>query len=177
MEIILIKPVRAVGRIGDLVKVKNGFGRNYLIPQNLAVRATEANKQLIESKKAEFEAKNLQARIIADTNSQLIAGQEIMLVKTSSGDGRLFGSITNKEIAAALTKLCSYNVSHSNVLLEGSIKSVGVFTVQIMLHAEVTVSVIVAVGRSEAEASKALEEYKAAKEAAENPAPLAAEIV
>jgi large subunit ribosomal protein L9 len=164
MEVILVKPVRKVGKIGELIRVKNGFARNYLIPKNLAIRATETNKQLIEKKKAEFEAKNTQARLEAESIAKMVVDKELIFIKQSSDDGRLFGSVTNKEIASALTKLVSYNISYSNIPIEAQIKSTGVFIVEIMLHAEVTVPVLIVVARSESEANNALRTHKASIE-------------
>lgn len=164
MEIILVKPVKKVGKIGEIIKVKNGFGRNYLIPKNLAIRATDANKQLIEKNKANFETKNMQARLEAESIAKMIADKELIFIKQSSDDGRLFGSLTSKEIASAITKLVSYNISYANVQIESQIKSTGVFTVEIMLHAEVTVPVLIVVARSESEANNALMAHKASIE-------------
>ncbi|WP_347939215.1 50S ribosomal protein L9 [Rickettsia oklahomensis] len=160
MEIILIKPVRKLGKIGDILKVADGFGRNYLLPQKLAIRATETNKELIVKQKHEFEAKDKQIREEVEKINALIKDQKLVFIRQTSDDGKLFGSVTNKEIADKLSENVSYNIIHSNIVLDKKIKSIGVYTVEIRLHAELNSIVTVIVARSESEAQDYLREQK-----------------
>ncbi|AJQ51407.1 MAG: 50S ribosomal protein L9 [Rickettsia conorii subsp. raoultii] len=160
MEIILIKPVRKLGKIGDILKVADGFGRNYLLPQKLAIRATEPNKELIVKQKNKFEAKDKQIREEVEKINALIKDQKLVFIRQTSDDGKLFGSVTNKEIADKLSESVSYNISHSNIILDKQIKSTGIYTVEIRLHAELNAIVTVIVARSESEAQDYLREQK-----------------
>lgn len=160
MEIILIKPVRKLGKIGDMLKVADGFGRNYLLPQKLAIRATEPNKELIVKQKHEFEAKDKQIREEVEKINALIKDQKLVFIRQTSDDGKLFGSVTNKEIADKLSENVSYNIAHSNIILDKQIKSTGIYTVEIRLHAELNAIVTVIVARSESEAQDYLREQK-----------------
>ncbi len=160
MEIILIKPVRKLGKIGDMLKVADGFGRNYLLPQKLAIRATEPNKELIVKQKHEFEAKDKQIREEVEKINALIKEQKLVFIRQTSDDGKLFGSVTNKEIADKLSENVSYNIAHSNIILDKQIKSIGIYTVEIRLHAELNAIVTVIVARSESEAQDYLREQK-----------------
>ncbi|AFC73734.1 50S ribosomal protein L9 [Rickettsia montanensis] len=160
MEVILIKPVRKLGKIGDILKVADGFGRNYLLPQKLAIRATEPNKELIVKQKHEFEAKDKQIREEVEKINALIKDQKLVFIRQTSDDGKLFGSVTSKEIADKLSKNVFYNISHSNIILDKQIKSTGIYTVEIRLHAELNAIVTVIVARSESEAQDYLREQK-----------------
>ncbi|WP_341787344.1 50S ribosomal protein L9 [Rickettsia endosymbiont of Cantharis rufa] len=160
MEIILIKPVRKLGKIGDILRVADGFGRNYLLPQKLAIRATEPNKELIVKQKDEFEAKDKQIREEVEKINTLIKDQKLFFIRQTSDDGKLFGSVTNKEIAEKLSENVSYSIFHSNIILDKQIKSTGLYTVEIRLHAELNAIVTVIVARSESEAQDYLREQK-----------------
>lgn len=159
MKVILLKPIRKLGKIGETVDVKPGFGRNFLVPQGFAVRATEANKQIIETRKSELEAKNLEAKKHAEEIAKKIQGKDFTFIRQSAADGRLFGSVSGKEIAKVLLD-AGYEVSYANVHLEVPIKNLGVFEVQIVLHSEVISNVIVNVARSESESIDALRAFK-----------------
>ncbi|ADE29552.1 50S ribosomal protein L9 [Rickettsia prowazekii] len=161
MEVILIKPVRKLGKIGDILKVADGFGRNYLLPQKLAIRATKSNKELIVKQKYEFEEKDKQVREEVEKINTIIKDQQLVFIRQTSDDCKLFGSVTNKDIADKLSKNISYNISHSNIILDKQIKSTGIYTVEIRLHAELTSIVTVVVARSESEAQDYLREQKA----------------
>lgn len=164
MKVILVKPVRKLGKIGDAVEVKPGFGRNFLLPQGFAVRATDTNMKMIESQKHELEAKNAEARDIATGLATKIKGKDFTFIRQSAADGRLFGSVGNKEIAKILVD-SGYEVSHGQVELEKPIKTLGVYNVSLVLHTDVTVGIIVNVARSDSEAIDALREFKNPKEA------------
>jgi len=159
MLVILVKSVRKLGKVGEVVDVKTGFGRNYLIPQKIAVRATEENMKLIESKRQEYEEKDLQMRKEAESFNGSINGTEITFVKQASSDGKLFGSVTNKDISKELNDKFGYKVEHGNILLSSPIKSLGVYPVEILLHAEINAQILVSIARSEIEAVAGLRNF------------------
>jgi large subunit ribosomal protein L9 len=160
MEVILVKPLRkggkSLGKIGDLIKVKDGFARNFLIPQEYAIRANANNKRLIEEQKHSLEQKNAQEKVLAEQYIQKINGKQIIFVRQSSDDGKLFGSVNNKEVAKELSNVLGHPVNPSCVLLDHAIKFLGVSVVEVMLHPDVVGTVVVAIGRSESEAQDAL---------------------
>ncbi|MBP7189953.1 MAG: 50S ribosomal protein L9 [Rickettsiaceae bacterium] len=159
MKVILLKPVRKLGKIGETVDVKPGFGRNFLVPQGFAVRATESNKKLIEARKSELEAKNKEAKKYAEEIAKKVEGKDFTFIRQSAADGRLFGSVSGREIAKVLLD-AGYEVSYANVHLESPIKNLGVFEVHLVLHSEVTSNIIVNVARSSSEAVDALRAFK-----------------
>ncbi|WP_425363870.1 50S ribosomal protein L9 [Candidatus Tisiphia endosymbiont of Hybos culiciformis] len=152
MEVILIKPVRKLGKIAEILKVKRGFARNYLIPRKLAIRATELNKQFIETQKHDLEEKDLKIRSEAEAINNIISSKELVFIRQSADDGRLFGSVNNKEIAESLSKASSQSISHLNIILKKPIKSTGAFVVEVRLHADLSTNITVIVARSESEA-------------------------
>jgi len=169
MKVILIKPVRKLGKIGEIVSVKNGFARNYLIPAQLAIIATKTNKQSIERQKAEFESKNIQAKIDAELAANALANKSITFIRQALADGTLYGSVGVKEIAREIKKLVSYNVTLNSILLKESIKSMGIFAVDISLHPEMPhTSITINIARSEVEAAETLKDHIAAAETTDN---------
>lgn len=161
MEVILIKPVRKLGRIGEVHKVADGFGRNYLLPQKLAVRATELNKELIIKQKHKLEEKDRQIKEEIAKINELTKDQKLVFIRQTSEDGKLFGSVNNKEIADQLSKNVSYPISHLNIILDKQIKSTGLYTVEVRLHPELSTEVTVIVARSESEIQDYLRDQKA----------------
>lgn len=159
MKVILLKPVRKLGKIGEEVEVKPGFGRNFLVPEGFAVRATEANRLVIADQKKDLEAKNSEAKKVAEALSAKISGKDFTFIRQSAADGRLFGSVANKEIAKTLSD-AGYEISYSHIHLDKPIKNLGVYEVSLILHSEVLTNVIINVARSESEAVDALREYK-----------------
>ncbi|MAZ70666.1 MAG: 50S ribosomal protein L9 [Porticoccus sp.] len=139
MEVILLEKVGKLGSIGDKVNVKAGYGRNYLIPQNKAVFATNANMAEFEAKRAELEAAALEQRTAAEARGQQLAALPAIVIAANSGDeGKLFGSIGTRDIADAVTA-AGVEVSKSEVKLpEGALREIGEYEVDIQLHAEVT---------------------------------------
>jgi len=152
MEVILVKPIRKLGQIGEVLTVADGYGRNYLLPQKLAIRATKSNRDLVDSQKQALLEDDLLLKQKLEKVSESIRGKEIVFVRQSSDDGRLFGSVSSKEIAEELTKLAACTISHMQVVLDKPIKSIGVLEVEIRLHAEVSSVVTVVIARSESEA-------------------------
>ena len=139
MEVILLEKVGKLGSIGDKVNVKAGYGRNYLIPQNKAVFATNANMAEFEAKRAELEAAALEQRTAAEARGQQLAALPAIVIAANSGDeGKLFGSIGTRDIADAVTA-AGVEVSKSEVKLpEGALREIGEYEIDIQLHAEVT---------------------------------------
>jgi len=150
MEIILLERVANLGGMGDLVEVKNGFARNYLIPQGKAMRATASNKVEFEARKGEIEKQNKERLGEAEKFAKKIEGTMIELVRQASDDGRLYGSITVRDIGAALTEK-GFEIPRQNLLLERAIKEVGSYEVTVMPHPEVELILPVRVARNESE--------------------------
>ena len=149
MQIILLDTIGGLGNLGDVVTVKNGYARNFLIPSGKAKRATAANLQEFEARRAELEAK--QAEILADAQArqEKLDGQTITVAQKAGVDGRLFGSVTNADIADAI-RAAGVEAAKANVRLpEGPFKAVGEYEVEVALHtdavAKITVAVVAAV--------------------------------
>ncbi|RTK93091.1 MAG: 50S ribosomal protein L9 [Rickettsiales bacterium] len=160
MQVILVKSVRKLGKIGDTVNVADGFGRNYLIPQELAIRATRDNVAKFSTQKNELEEKNKQSKILAEKVADSLKGKHLTFVTQSAADGRLFGSVSSKAIAAELTKITDINLNYANILLENPIKFNGVYEVQVSLHSEVTTNILIVIAKTDSEAQDALKEFK-----------------
>jgi len=148
MEVILLERVGRLGGTGDIVKVKNGFGRNFLLPQKKALRATAENKKIFEARRAEIEAKNAAARAEAEARAKKLEGLSLTLSRQASEEGKLFGSVTVRDIAEALREQ-GHDVPRSQIIISGSIKSTGSYSVKAELHPEVTVTISVNVVKSE----------------------------
>lgn len=161
MEVILLKQVRKLGNVGEVVTVKDGFGRNFLLPQKLAIRASKENLKEIDAKKAELQKLNTEAKKQAEANSKQINDKSFVFIKQCSDDGRLFGSVAAKEIAHKIQEDTKAEISHTSIYLSEPIKNLGVYEVILALHADVNCTVLVNVARSESEAVEALAEYRA----------------
>ena len=145
MEIILLEKVANLGALRDIVKVKDGFGRNFLIPQGKAKRATEANKAEFETRRADLEKQQAAILAAAKAASEKLTGQTVEITQKAGEDGRLFGSVTNNDIATALMAK-GFEVAKSQVRLpEGPLKTTGEFPVSIALHHDVVADVTVTV--------------------------------
>ncbi len=151
MDIILLERVEKLGGIGDVVTVKNGYARNYLLPNKKALRANEANKKVFEANRAQIEADNEAKRKDAEKASGNVDGKQIVLIRASSASGQLYGSVSVRDIVETLNADGAH-VEKSMVILEKPIKTLGVFDVRIRLHPEVSVTVEVNVARSDDEA-------------------------
>ena len=152
MEIILLERIEKLGGIGDVVTVKNGFARNYLLPNNKALRANDANKKLFEANRAKIEADNAERRTDAEGRSKDIDGKQVVLIRQASNTGQLYGSVSVRDIVDALVEDGAANITKAMVELERPIKSLGLFDVKVKLHPEVIVTVGVNVARSPDEA-------------------------
>ena len=145
MEVILMEKVANLGELGDVVKVKDGFARNYLIPHGKAKRATEANRKEFESKRAELEKAQAEQLTKAKSRGEKLDGLTVQITQKAGPDGRLFGSVTNYDIVEALQKQ-GHEVERSNIRMpQGALKQVGDFPIQVALHTDVTVTITVSV--------------------------------
>jgi large subunit ribosomal protein L9 len=151
MQVILLERVEKLGQIGDVVTVKDGFARNFLLPRNKALRANEANRKVFEANKAKIVADNDNKRTEAEAASKGIDGVSVTLIRQASSTGQLYGSVSVRDIADAL-EAEGKKVGKNQIVLDRPIKAIGVHAVRVVLHAEVTVSVKVNVARSPEEA-------------------------
>lgn len=151
MEVILLERVEKLGQIGDVVTVKNGFARNYLLPNKKALRANESNKKLFEANRAKIEAENADRRSDAEKAAKSVEGKTVQLIRQASNTGQLYGSVSARDIVEAL-EADGAKVTKSQVVLDRPIKAIGMHEVRVVLHPEVTASVKVNVARSPEEA-------------------------
>lgn len=151
MDIILLERVEKLGAIGDVVSVKDGYARNYLLPNKKALRANERNKQVFEANRAKIEADNAERRTDAEKHSSNVEGKQVVLIRASSNSGQLYGSVSVRDIVDALNE-DGANVTKQMIVLERPIKTLGIFDVRVSLHPEVSVGVKVNVARSPDEA-------------------------
>lgn len=147
MEIILLESLDKLGRIGDVVKVKDGFARNYLLPQKKALRANEENKKYYESIKAEIKQKNQKLIENAKAISDNLSKKEIVFIRQASDTGQLYGSVSPKDISNKLTEN-KYDIPPSKINLSSAIKNIGIFDIIIKLHAEVSFNITLNVATS-----------------------------
>ena len=162
MEIILLEHVEKLGKMGDKVTVKNGYARNYLLPQNKALRATEANVAYFEKQKAALEAHNKELLDNANKKAESLKGFSAMLIRQAAETGQLYGSVTIRDIASAI-KAAGFDVERRCVYLENPIKDLGVYEVKLNLHPEVTQTILVNVARTEDEAKKQAKAFSPAE--------------
>jgi large subunit ribosomal protein L9 len=151
MEVILLERVEKLGAIGDVVKVKDGFARNYLLPRKKALRANESNRKLFEVNRARIEEENANRRSEAEKSAKGVEGKSVQLIRQASNTGQLYGSVSARDIADALESEGA-KVAKSQVVLDRPIKAIGMHEVKIALHPEVYVTVKVNVARSPEEA-------------------------
>jgi large subunit ribosomal protein L9 len=146
MQVILLEKVVNLGNLGEVVRVRDGYARNYLIPQKIARRATDAALKEFEARRAEIEKVQAEKLAAAQAQGEKLAGLTLTIVQKSGVDGRLFGSVTNMDIAAALHKQGFESVEKSQVRLpNGAFKAVGEYPVQVALHADVVVDITLVV--------------------------------
>ena len=155
MEIILLERVEKLGQMGDVVKVKPGYARNFLLPQGKALRANKANLEKFETEKSQREADNLARRSDAETEAGKMDGLAVSMVRAASEMGQLFGSVTSRDISEAVTE-AGFTITRNQVIMEKSIKTLGLHETRVRLHPEVTVTVTVNVARSLDEAETQL---------------------
>ncbi|AEV37222.1 Ribosomal protein L9 [Pseudovibrio sp. FO-BEG1] len=153
MKVILLERVAKLGQMGDTVTVKDGYARNYLLPQAKALRANKANLERFENERAQLEARNLERKTEAEAVGAKLAGESIVVIRAAGETGQLYGSVATRDIAGQLTE-AGFTVVRSQVSLRAPIKTIGLHEVSIVLHPEVEVEISVNVARSEDEAER-----------------------
>lgn len=153
MQVILLERIERLGKIGDEVRVKNGFGRNFLIPQGKALVANDRNRKRFEAEREAIEARNEAARAAAQTDAEKLEGAVFVLIRQAGETGHLYGSVSARDVADA-AEAAGHQVPRNGVRLDKPIKSIGMFDVSVRLHAEVDVKVQVNVARSNEEAER-----------------------
>jgi len=153
MEVILLERIPKLGQMGDIVRVRDGFARNFLLPQKKALRSTETNRKLFDEQRAQLEARNLEQRTEAEAVGEKLNGHAVVLIRQASERGQLYGSVSSRDIADALTE-SGFTVTRGQVVLNAPIKTLGLTEVPIRLHPEVEVTVTVNAARSEEEAER-----------------------
>jgi large subunit ribosomal protein L9 len=151
LDVILLERIENLGQMGDVVKVKPGYARNFLLPKGKALRANKDNMAFFESQKKELEARNLQRKQEAEQVADKMNGHELVLVRQAGEAGQLYGSVTARDVAEALND-AGFKVNRGQVVLNQPIKDLGLFDVRVSLHADVDVSVSVNIARSMDEA-------------------------
>ena len=153
MEVILLERISRLGQMGDTVKVKDGFARNFLLPQGKALRANDTNKKKFEGQRAQLEARNLERKSEASQIAEKLDGKSFIVVRSAGETGQLYGSVSTRDIADLLTAE-GFSVSRNQVELNQPIKAIGLSNVAIALHPEVEVTVTLNVARSADEAER-----------------------
>ncbi len=153
MEVILLERIQRLGQMGDVVKVRDGFARNFLLPQGKALRSNEANRKRFESERVHLEARNLERRQEAEAVGAKLNGQSFIVVRQAGETGQLYGSVTARDLAEAI-EAGGFSVGRGQVALMQPIKTIGLHQVRIALHPEVDSHVTVNVARSEDEAAR-----------------------
>ena len=156
MDIILLERVAKLGQMGDIVSVKDGYARNFLLPQNKAMRATENNKKFFDTQRKELEARNIELKNEAEKIAETLKGVKVVLIRQAGESGHLYGSATTRDIAEGVTKE-GVAINRAQVILNHPIKSIGLVDVTIRLHPEVSETVVVNVARSDEEAETQFE--------------------
>jgi large subunit ribosomal protein L9 len=151
MDIILLERIEKLGTIGDVVTVKDGYARNFLLPQKKALRANEANKKVFEANRERLEKENAERRTEAEKLGEKVAGAEIVLIRASSNAGQLYGSVNVRDIVAGLTEQ-GHDIDKKQIVMGHPIKTIGMHDVTVALHPEVHVTVKANVARSDDEA-------------------------
>ncbi len=151
MDVILLERVGKLGQIGDVVRVKNGFARNFLFPQGKALRATKENRTRFEGMKAELEAKNQARKSEAEVASKKLDGQSFVLLRQAGEGGQLYGSVSTRDIAAEITK-GGFTIDRNQIVLNVPIKTIGLKNLKVALHPEIVTSITINVARSADEA-------------------------
>ena len=155
MQIILLERVEKLGQMGDLVNVKPGYARNFLLPQGKALRANKVNLEKFDAEKSQREADNLTLRSEAEAEAKKMDGVAVSMVRAASEMGQLFGSVTSRDISEGVTE-AGFTIERSQVVMDKSIKTLGLHTIRVRLHPEVSVDVVVNVARSLDEAQTQL---------------------
>jgi large subunit ribosomal protein L9 len=153
MQVILLQRLAKVGQMGDVVRVRDGYARNFLLPSGKALRATEANRARFERERVQLEARNLEQKNEAAQVSETLEGKSFLMIRPAGETGQLYGSVSTRDIAAAITE-AGVSVTRQQVVMNQPIKSIGLVTVPISLHPEVEVNVTINVARSTEEGER-----------------------
>ncbi len=153
MEVILLERINRLGGIGDLVKVRNGYARNFLIPMKKALRASEESRKVFEERRHQIEAQNAAAKAAAETVAKTLNGVTLTMVRQASQDGKLYGSIAVRDVADAL-KEAGHSIAKSQIVMGSVIKKTGEYAIRISLHADVAINITLNVARVESEAAE-----------------------
>jgi len=153
MQVILLERVEKLGQMGDEVKVKDGFARNFLLPEKKALRATKANREFFQGQKAQLEARNLEQKKEAEVVGKKLDGKSFVLIRQAGDRGQLYGSVSPRDIADAVSE-GGISINRTQVPLDQAIKTIGLFSIGVRLHPEVRVKVTINVARSEDEAER-----------------------
>jgi large subunit ribosomal protein L9 len=153
MQVILLQRIGRLGQMGDIVNVKDGYARNFLLPQKKALRATEDNKKVFEGRRAQLEADNLSHKAEAEAISAKLDGQSFVIIRAAGDTGQLYGSVSTRDIATVISE-GGFTVDRNQIELDKPIKSLGLTTARVLLHPEVVSTVTLNVARSEDEAEK-----------------------
>ncbi|MDQ8755541.1 50S ribosomal protein L9 [Sphingosinicella sp. LHD-64] len=151
MDVILLERIEKLGTIGDVVKVKNGYARNFLLPRGKALRANESNRKVFEANREKIEAQNAERRTEAEKDSKKVDGLKLQLIRQASNTGQLYGSVSARDLAEAL-EAEGHKIAKNQIVLDKPIKAIGLTDVKIALHPEVSVTIQVNVARSPEEA-------------------------
>lgn len=170
MDVILLERVAKLGQMGDVVSVKEGYARNYLLPQNKALRASQSNIDAFESQKAQLKARNLETRKEAEAMAQRLDGQKFVVIRSASDSGSLYGSVSPRDAAEVATE-AGFSVDRKQVVVGRPIKELGLHAVTVVLHPEVEATITLNVARSQDEADlqaagKSIQDLAAEEEAA-----------
>ncbi len=171
MEVVLLERVEKLGQMGDVVSVKDGYGRNFLLPKGKALRATKGNLARFEAEKAQLEARNLELKKEAEAVAGKMDGQQFIAIRSASDAGSLYGSVNSRDIAELATA-GGFSVARSQIVLDKPVKELGIHELRVVLHPEVSATIELNVARSSDEAElqaqgKSIAELRAEEEAAE----------
>ncbi len=153
MQVILLQRIGRLGQMGDIVNVKDGYARNYLLPQKKALRATDDNKKVFEGRRAQLEADNLAHKSEAQAVAAKLDGKSFILIRAAGDTGQLYGSVSNRDIAAVITE-GGFTVDRNQIVLEKPIKTLGLTVAKVQLHPEVDAKITLNIARSQDEAEK-----------------------
>jgi len=153
MQVILLERIAKLGQLGEEVRVRDGYARNFLLPQGKALRATKENRARFEAQRAQLEARNLETKNEAQKLSEKLQGQSIVLVRQAGETGQLYGSVTARDLAEALTE-AGFTVAKRQIVLNTPIKTIGLHQIPVSLHPEIEVTITANVARSAAEAER-----------------------
>jgi large subunit ribosomal protein L9 len=151
MQVILLERIAKLGQMGDVVSVKQGYGRNFLLPQGKALRATDANKAVFDAQKTQLEAANLETKKEAEAVTAKLDGQQFIVIRSASDAGSLYGSVTTRDAADVATE-AGFTIDKKQIALDTPIKELGLHEMTVVLHPEVSCIIVVNVARSQEEA-------------------------